>query len=425
MAGLPGRNDYSVDITPEDDGKEVLVGGWVEDVRNLGGIAFIRLRRGTGWLQVTVIKKMDKDMFKEITSVTRESVISVNGVVQASDQAKLGFEVLARGFTLISAAETPLPLGVADMVESDLDTRLDNRFLDLRSGDPAWIFRVKAAVIQGMRRSLIDDGFVEITTPKIVATATEGGTELFRVDYFGRDAYLNQSPQLYKQILMASGLDRVFEFGPAFRAETHDTTRHINEFLSVDVEMSFATDSDAMDVLEAALVGGIESANTVDPDRQIEAPGTFERITYDRAIEVIADGGTEVPWGEDLGSDALRILADTYPGYYFIVNWPLESKPFYVQPDGKYGLGFDLMKGHIELASGAQRVHDHDLLVERLVALGLDPDGFGFYLNAFRYGMPPHAGWGLGLERVIQVLVGAENVREGILFPRDMKRLEP
>jgi len=425
MSGLPGRNDYSVDITPDDDGKEVLVGGWVEDIRNLGGIAFIRLRRGTGWLQVTVIKKMDEEMFREITTVTRESVISVNGTVQASDQAKLGFEVLASGFTLISAAETPLPLGVADMVESDLDTRLDNRFLDLRSGDPAWIFRVKAAVIQGMRQSLIDDGFVEITTPKIVATATEGGTELFRVDYFGRDAYLNQSPQLYKQILMASGLDRVFEFGPAFRAETHDTTRHINEFLSVDVELSFATDSDAMDVLEAALVAGIGSANTVDPDRQIEAPGTFERITYDRAIEVIADGGMEVPWGEDLGSDALRILADTYPGYYFIVNWPLESKPFYVQPDGKYGLGFDLMKGHIELASGAQRVHDHDLLVERLVALGLDPEGFGFYLKAFRYGMPPHAGWGLGLERVIQVLVGAENVREGILFPRDMKRLEP
>jgi len=425
MAGLPGRNDYSVDITPDDDGKEVLVGGWVEDIRNLGGIAFIRLRRGTGWLQVTVIKKEDRDLFGGITSVTRESVISVNGVVQASDQAKLGFEVLARGFTLISAAETPLPLGVADMVESDLDTRLDNRFLDLRSGDPAWIFRVKAAVIQGMRQSLIDDGFVEITTPKIVATATEGGTELFSVDYFGRDAYLNQSPQLYKQILMASGLDRVFEFGPAFRAETHDTTRHINEFLSVDVEMSFATDSDAMDVLEAALVAGIDSANTVDPDRQIEAPGAFERITYDSAVEVIADGGMEVPWGEDLGSDALRILADTYPGYYFIVNWPLESKPFYVQPDGKYGLGFDLMKGHTELASGAQRVHDHDLLVERLVALGLDPDGFGFYLKAFRYGMPPHAGWGLGLERVIQVLVGAENVREAILFPRDMKRLEP
>jgi aspartyl-tRNA synthetase len=329
------------------------------------------------------------------------------------------------GFKILSAAETPLPLGVADMVESDLDTRLDNRFLDLRSGDPAWVFRVKAAVIQGMRQSLIDDGFVEITTPKIVATATEGGTELFSVDYFGRDAYLNQSPQLYKQILMASGLDRVFEFGPAFRAETHDTTRHINEFLSVDVEMAFANDSDAMDVAEAAIVGGIRSANTVDPERQIELPGKFGRITYDHAVEVIADGGTEVPWGEDLGSDALRVLAEEYPGYYFIVNWPLESKPFYVQPDGKYGLGFDLMMGHIELASGAQRVHDHDLLVERLEALGLDPEGFEFYLKAFRYGMPPHAGWGLGLERMIQVLVGAENVREAILFPRDMKRLEP
>jgi len=425
MSELAGRNDYSVDITPDDDGKEVLVGGWVEDIRNLGGIAFIRLRRGAGWMQITVIKKMDKELFKEITSVTRESVISVNGVVQASDQAKLGFEVLANGFTLISAAETPLPLGVADMVESDLDTRLDNRFLDLRAGDPAWIFRVKAAVIQGMRQSLIDDGFVEITTPKIVATATEGGTELFHVDYFGRDAFLNQSPQLYKQILMASGLDRVFEFGPAFRAESHDTTRHINEFLSVDVEMAFATGSDAMDVLETAVVGGIRSANAVDPERQIEAPGTFERITYDHAIEVIAEGGMEVPWGEDLGADALRVLAERYPGYYFIVNWPLESKPFYVQPDGKYGLGFDLMKGHMELASGAQRVHDHDLLVERLKTLDLDPEGFEFYLKAFRYGMPPHAGWGLGLERVIQALVGAENVREAILFPRDMKRLEP
>ncbi|MCI0496780.1 MAG: aspartate--tRNA(Asn) ligase, partial [Thermoplasmata archaeon] len=224
---------------------------------------------------------------------------------------------------------------------------------------------------------------------------------------------------------MASGLERVFEMAPAFRAESHDTTRHLNEYLSVDVEMSFADEGDAMDVLADAIKAGIERASSSPAYKGPAPPEGIERITYDDALGIIAEGGIEVPWGSDIDAEALRILAAAKPGFYFIVRWPLKTKPFYVQPDGEYGLGFDLMMGYLEIASGAQRVHDHSLLIERIRALGLDPAGFEFYLKAFRYGIPPHAGWGMGLDRLVQVLVGADNVRECVLFPRDMKRLVP
>lgn len=425
MGSLVRRDLFAAEITPDAFGTTVVVAGWVEDIRNLGGIAFIRLRDRSGWLQVTVIKKEDRELFRALTGIPRESVVAVEGEVVANEQARQGFELLARHFRLFSEAATPLPLGVADRVDADLDTRLDNRFLDIRKPEVTAIFQARSALLQGMRDRLLSAGFLEVSTPKIVATATEGGTELFAVRYFDREAYLNQSPQLYKQILMASGLDRVFEIAPAFRAESHDTTRHLNEYLSVDAEIAFATDDDAMDVLADAVVGGIERASTIPGAQSIDPPDRIDRITYDEALDIISGRGIDIPWGEDIDAEGLRSLAEEMPAFYFIVRWPLSTKPFYVQPDGDCGLGFDLMCGHIEIASGARRIHDHDLLVERIAAQGLDPEAFGFYLKAFRYGMPPHAGWGLGLDRLVQVVTRADNIRECVLFPRDMKRLVP
>ncbi|MFQ5884904.1 MAG: amino acid--tRNA ligase-related protein, partial [Thermoplasmata archaeon] len=231
-------------------GKTIKVGGWIEDIRNLGGIAFIQLRERDGVLQVTTIKKENKELFEKLTSLSRESVIVVEGKVQENKEAKRGFEILPNQVEVLSEADTPLPLGVADKVGAELDTRLDNRPIDLRKPKENAIFKIRSVLIEGIREYFRKEKFIEIHTPKIVAAGAEGGATLFPIQYFGSDAYLAQSPQLYKQMLMSSGYERVFEIAPAYRAEKSDTTRHIAEFTSLDVEIAFVKSSE--DVMDCA-----------------------------------------------------------------------------------------------------------------------------------------------------------------------------
>lgn len=414
-------------------GEKVRICGWVQDIRVLGKIAFIILRDRYGLAQVTLIKNMiGKEKFKEYTKISRESVICVKGKVQQTPQAKMGVEIIPESIEILNRAESPLPLGVADKVEAEIDTRIENRFLDMRKREVLAIFEVRSALLQGIREYLMAQGFIEVHTPKIVATATEGGTELFPVRYFEKMAYLNQSPQLYKQILMAAGLDRVLEVAPAFRAEEHNTTKHLNEFISIDIEMSFAADDDAMQMLENSISKAIENVLEKCP-RALETLGMqwkvpevpFTRITYDEALEVVQNRGAEIEWGEDFSSEALKILGKEMGDFYFITRWPLKIKPFYVMPDGEYSKSFDLMYREKELTSGAQRNHVYESLVEIMRSKGLNPENFDFYLRAFRYGMPPHAGWGLGLERLTMIVTGAKNIRECVIFPRDRTRLVP
>jgi aspartyl-tRNA synthetase len=242
------------------DGEEVKLCGWIHDIRVLGRIAFIVLRDRYGFAQLTLIKSIvGKENFKKYTKLTRESVICARGKVQRTEQAKMGFEILPDEIEILSVAEAPLPLGVADKVTADMDTRIENRFLDLRKPEVLAVFRVRSAILQGIRDALVRENFMEVHTPKIVATATEGGTELFPVKYFEKNAYLNQSPQLYKQIMMATGLDRVFEIAPIFRAEEHNTTRHLNEAWSIDAEMAFIeSEEEVMDLLEELVVYAID-----------------------------------------------------------------------------------------------------------------------------------------------------------------------
>ncbi|UCH89323.1 MAG: aspartate--tRNA(Asn) ligase, partial [Thermoplasmata archaeon] len=243
------------------------------------------------------------------------------------------------------------------------------------------------------------------------------------------------SPQLFKQIMMASGLERVYEIGPAFRAEEHDTVRHLNEFTSIDIEMAFADEEDVMQVLER-LIHHIYKYVVENCKAQREVLGMehevpevpFPRITYDKIIEDITSKGVEMEWGEDFSMEAMKVYAEQQPGYYFITEWPSAMKPFYALPffeKPKYCRAFDLNFGAQEITSGAQRVHLHDLLKERIEAQGLNSEPFEFYLKAFRYGMPPHAGWGLGLDRITMMLSGKSNIRECVLFPRDKQRLVP
>jgi aspartyl-tRNA synthetase len=434
------RDKFAAEISQDHFNSELTVAGWIHEIRNLGGIAFILLRDRSGILQVTAIKKeMGNDQFKEITTLPKESVLAVRGVVQPNDKVKAGFEVLAKEFSVLGLAKSPLPLGVADEdkaeLDTKLDTRLDSRFLDLRKPDVAAIFKIRSSVLSAIRQHFEDEGFIEVQTPKIVATATEGGTELFPVQYFETPAYLNQSPQLYKQILMATGFDRVCEIGPAFRAEDHDTVRHLNEFTSIDMEMAFSDEEGAMGVLERLVQKSIKvlvEQNQTELEIlgvKLEVPELpLKRVKYDEALKVVADGGLELPWGEDLPMEGMHILAKTYPSFHFITHWPTESKPFYAQPfedEPKLCRAFDLNYGAKEITSGAQRVHNPQLLYSNLERMNLDPKAFEFYIKAFEYGMPPHAGWGLGLERFIMILTDLPNIRECVLFPRDRKRLVP
>lgn len=421
------------------DVEQAEVAGWIHDIRNLGGIAFVLLRDRTGITQLTFLKKQNKELFKQVTSLNRESVIQAAGPIQRNEKVMNGFEILPDTVEILSEAAVPLPLGVADDIQSELETRLDNRFLDLRKEEIRDIFQVRAILLRSTRTTLESQGFLETQTPKIVAAATEGGTELFPVKYFKRDAYLNQSPQLYKQILMATGFDKVYEIGAAFRAEEHDTVRHLNEFTSIDIEMAFSTDREVMDILEQVIIDGYEAIKKDAPElmekEHLKLPETIEafpKVTYTGCLDIANSKGLDVPWGEDLSMEATRLICTELPDFYFITDWPDEIKPFYAQPESEpdengrlTARGFDLMYKEKELTSGAQRVHDVDLLSQRIRDRGMDPEGFEFYLKAFRYGMPPHAGWGLGAERWVMTVAGLDNIREAVLFPRDMNRLVP
>ncbi len=427
---------YTADITPEMEGQKVTLYGWVHEVRDLGGLVFLLLRDREGIAQITLPRKfVDKKVFKLAKKIRRESVIKVVGEVKVEEKAPGGFEIIPESIEVLNESDAPLPLEVTEKVPAELDTRLDHRFMDLRRPKVQAIFRIRHQMLQSVRQFLSEEGFIEVNTPKIVSTATEGGTELFPISYFEKEAFLNQSPQLYKQVLMGAGFEKVFEVGPIFRAEEHNTTRHLNEAISIDIEMSFTDHEGVMKVLER-LVHRIYEDVSEKCERYLGWLGTslevpeipFERITYDEAIEIAAKKGEEIPWGEDLSTAALKHVGEEIGGHYFIVDWPTESKPFYAMPyedRPEISKSFDLMHEWLELASGAQRIHLYDMLVESIRTKGMEPESFGFYLEAFRYGMPPHAGWGLGAERLLMSMLGLKNVREAVLFPRDRHRLVP
>lgn len=432
-----GDRRYSTAIEPTD--ARATVAGWIQEVRDLGGIAFVILRDREDTLQVVLPKDdVDDDIVETLLDLNRESVVAVEGPVQASDQARHGYEILPEDVDVLGEAEAPLPLGVADEdVESELDTRLDNRFLDLRKPEVRAIFEVRDTVLQAGRSYFREEGFTEIHTPRIIASASEGGTELFTVEYFDREAYLAQSPQLYKQQMMATGLDRICEVATYFRAEKHSTRRHLNEITAFDIEMAFVEDEeDVMEVLEG-VTWAVWNAVHEDCQEQLEALDVevpvperpFPRVTYDEAVDWLDENGYDPIWGEDLTSEQEYALGDHMveqgTPFYFIKRYPDAAKPFYIHPEDELSRSFDLAHRGMELTSGGQRVHDVDMLRTRIRDQGLDPKDFQDYLKAFRYGMPPHGGFGYGVDRITMEILNLQNIREGVLWPRDRERLTP
>ncbi len=424
------------EITPATESAEVC--GWVHEIRDLGGLAFMLIRDRTGILQVTIPKKkVSEAVLATVKSVSRESVIRVTGPVKAIDKAPGGRELVPDTVEILSPAETPLPLDVSEKVPAELDTRLDARFLDVRRPRVAAVFEIRSAVMHAINQFFHHERFTNITTPKIVAAATEGGTELFPIAYFDKEAFLNQSPQLYKQMMMAAGCEKVYEIGPIFRAEEHNTTKHLNEATSIDIEVSFADHNGVMCILEDLIIRTYEYVYRSCPDQlanleinDLTMPkAPFPRLPYAEAIE-IARKGIEDPigYGDDISPAAERAIGTEMGGHYFIVDWPSEIRPYYAMQydeDPSICKAFDLMHPRMELSSGAQREHHYDRLVHQIRRKGLNPESFEFYLRPFRYGMPPHAGWGLGADRLVMTMLGLSNVREAVLFPRDVHRLVP
>lgn len=428
------------DLSPAMDGKSVLIAGWAQEVRDLKKIKFILLRDRSGIVQcIGLPNETEQKSFDEISNVTKESVVEVSGVVKKSAQAKLGFEVVINKVKLFSKAE-PLPIDISGKIETGLDNRLNFRFLDTRRPEINAVFRVRSEILAASVEFFAKNGFVGINTPKITVIGVESGAELFEIDYFGKKAYLSQSPQVYKEMMVAAGFERVFEIAPVFRAEKSHTTRHLTEFTGIDFEMGFIRDeNDVMDVIENLFVHILKrvkkncskelSLLKVD----LSVPKCIPRVPMWECRKFLAEKGKNIPENEDFDPESEKLMGDIAKEkfnceFIFVTQYPWAKRPFYhMKPDKcpNETKSFDLLWNGVEIATGAQREHRYEILKAQAKEKGLDLDKMEDYANIFKFGMPPHGGVGLGLDRMTQRLLKLDNVREAILLPRDPDRLRP
>ena len=429
------RTHYTNNVTPELDGKEVTLFGWVQDIRDLGGIRFIIMQDREGTIQLTIPKKrLPPEVVAKTDLLQKRFAFGVKGNVKKTNMTPRGIEIIPSNIKVFSTATEQLPIDITGKTPANIEARLDARPLDLTQEKSLSPFKIQHTALEAIRSFLFQKGFLEVHTPRIIASATEGGAELFSVDYFGQKAYLAQSPQLYKEELTLS-FEKVFEVGPFFRAEESHTRRHLSEFTSVDIEEAFANAQDVMGLLEQVIHHACTvvkencSSELKVLDYNFKVPTVpFKRLTYTQVLEDLKAQGVTIPWGEDIPTEAFRTLGKLYPYFYFITDWPTHAKAFYIKPrEDKPELceGFDLMFHYIELVSGGTRISNKDQLIQRLQEKGLNPESFKCHLQAYDYGMPPHAGWAIGLERFTMILTGKKNIREVTLYPRDRVRLTP
>lgn len=429
------RTHFSGAITPSMHGSEVVIAGNINRIRDIGKVKFIELRDRDGYVQITTLAgKTSQEVMDKVKQLGNEFVVMVKGKVNANPKAPRGVELLPLTLKILNSAKYPLPLDPTGAVPADLNTRLDARVLDLRRPRPHAIFRIQDTLLRSIRCFLSSKGFIEIDTPKLIISATEGGTQLFPVKYFEKTCYLRQSAQLYKEQL-SSSFDRVFEIGPVFRAEEHDTTRHLNELTQIDIEAAFMNYEDVMKILEELVYECLKEiirncAKELSVlGRNIEVPSTpFRRIAYTELLDELKSDGVAIEWGQDLELHHLKAIGGKLPDFFFIKDWPTKLKPFYIRPgsiDPHVSESFDLQHAWLELASGGTRIHEEDLLMRRLKEQGLNPAQFRDHLQAFEVGMPPHSGWAVGLARLLMVITGADNIRECVFYPRDRVRLTP
>ena len=424
------------------DGDSVLVAGWAAQVKSLGKIGFLVVRDRTGQVQVTV--PGGHAQLPDLGKIPPESVIAARGAVQQSKLKSGGKEILLDRFEVIALSEPNLPIDVSGKIPAGLDIRLDNRFLDLRVPRNLAIFKVRSRINVAIREFLIGDGFIEMQTPKIMSAGAEGGATLFPVLYYDRKAYLSQSQQLYKQMMLMAGFEKVFEIGPSFRAEKSHTMRHQTEFTQLDFEMAFIDDEDdVLKVLERLFSHVVKTVKEACQEElaiigaTVELPKfPFPRVTYPEAIRLLNEDGVPLKVGDDIGTEDEKRLGGIVKrtlgaDAYFITKYPWSQKPFYIMKDDeeadgeRLSRGFDFEYLGDELVSGGQREHRIGVLKEQIADKGLKVEQFDFYTTPFAYGAPPHGGFGMGIDRLTMKILKLENVREAILFPRDPDRLVP
>ncbi len=426
---------------PKKNKTEVKISGWVREIRKFGKLNFLIIRDVSGEAQVIIKKgEVKKEILEKIENINRESVLEICGEVKTNKEAPGGIEIIPKKLKVLSEAETPLPIDFSGKIETNLDKRLDNRFIDLRNPKIAAIFKIRDKICTAIREYLEKNNFIEMQTPKIVGAGAEGGSSLFNLDYFGKKAYLSQSQQLYKQTMLIAGFDRVYEIGPSFRAEKSHTRRHISEFTQLDVELAFIEDEgDILEVQENLVSHVIKEINKnckkelEKLDIKIETPKTpFPRVSYEEALEFLKEAGEDVKEGEDIGikeeKKLGKIIKEKYSSdFYFITKfpWNLEVCKFYWMRDGKCGRGADLEYKGQELTSGSQREHRYKELIKQIKEKNLNVKDFEYYTYPFRFGAPPHGGFGLGIDRFVMYILDLKNIREAVLFPRDTERLTP
>lgn len=415
--------------------EKVKLQGWVHRIRKLKAITFVILRDRTGLVQCVV----ENSILEEV-NLRLESVVSFSGFVKEGKNSLNSFEVQVESLEVINGVKEELPIEVnTEELNVNLDTMLNNRVLSLRHEKVNSIFKVQNLIVQGFREYLISQGFTEIFTPKLVSEGAEGGTEIFEVKYFENKAYLAQSPQFYKQMMVGAGFERVFEIAHVYRAEQHNTNRHLNEYVSMDLEMGFIEDENDVMNLEEELLKFILEKIAKEGGKYLEVleikvpeiKGYIPRMTLSDAIDILKSQYGKTELEGDLDPEGERLISKYVKENYgcdfvFLTHYPRRKRPMYTMPCGEHEThSFDLLFKGLEITTGGQRIHSYEELVENIRYKGLNPDNYTSYTSAFKYGMPTHGGLAIGLERITAQLLRLENVREATLIPRDRTRLTP
>ena len=426
------RSHYSNEIDASKDGLEVTVMGWVLTIRGHGNITFATIKDKMGQISIVAKKGVCSDELREkMSSLKAHSSVAIVGKVKTSEKAPSGYEIIPSELRVFSEVEKIPPFEPVAKTVKNIDTRLEVRPIDLRRQVLQHVFNVRSLVLKSIRDYFFNQNFTEINTPKMIATATEGGAALFPIFYYNKEAFLAQSPQLYKEQLTMS-FEKVFEIAPIFRAEPSRTNRHLAEAISIDLEEAFVDYNDIMTRIEDIIKIAISTTKeyvkeNTDAEFTIpEIPDNIPRYSYDELVDKMQKAGAKTEWGDDLYPSNLKKIG--LEGFYFIKDWPIGPKPFYVKvskENSKISESFDLMFGDLELSSGSTRIEKRNELEERMKNKGMNIDAFEYHLGAFDYGVPPHAGCGIGLERLIMALTGTENIRDVTFYPRDVDRLTP
>lgn len=426
----------------ENKGKNVVIAGWVENVKELPNLRFVIMRDRTGLAQITLSKRESPQELLTLTEkLNLQDVISVEGSVPEKQIAKIGPEVKPSSIKVLNRSETPLPIDITGASDTQLDVRLDWRVLDLRNPRNLAMIRIEAKFMEAAEEFLRRNGVIQVNTPAILGGASEGGSEVFKLDYFGSPAFLRQDPQLHRQLAIAGGLDRIYDLGPSWRAEMSHTPRHLCEHHTFAVELGFISDELDTERFEEELVahtlGALKESAKADLELLgivVEKPSTpFPEIRYPEVYDVLKEYGKIVPFGEEADREGEAILAKhvkekTKSDFFFMNRFPFAVKPFYVMrvdEDPRWARSVDLVYRGMELSSGGQREHRHSKLMEQVKVKGMDESQIAWFTDNFKYGVPPHGGFALGVERTIMQMLGVENIREVCLFPRTPERLRP